>query len=112
MPRHDPDLEALVTGAMPSPRDVEFVVVTHSYAEKQRVAQALVTDRMLWRSKGVEVLGVQLDGRSDQVVVMADEGSSPGLIAQQYGDLVRVVPSIAAPPGKLPDGSVLPTLEQ
>jgi hypothetical protein len=110
--RHDRDLEALVTGAMPAPGDVEFVVVTHSYAEKQRVAQQIRDESMLWRSKGVQVLWVTLDGRSDQVVVMADEGSSPGLIAQQYGDIVRVVPSIAGAPGKLPDGTTLPTLHQ
>lgn len=110
--RHDPDLEALVTGAMPAPGDVEFVVVSHSYAEKQRIVQQILEQRMLWRSKGVEVLGVRLDGRSDQVVVMADEGGSPGLIAQQYGDIVRVVPTIAGSPGKLPDGSTLPTLQR
>lgn len=110
--RHDPDLEALVTGAMPAPGDVEFVVVTHSYEEKQRVAQQIRAEQMLWRSKGVQVLGVTLDGRSDQVVVLADEGSSPGLIAQQYGDVVRVVPAIAGAPGKLPDGTTLPTLHK
>jgi hypothetical protein len=110
--RHDPDLEALVTGAMPAPGDVEFVVVAHSYAEKQKIVQEILDQRMLWRSKGVEVLGVTLDGRSDQVVVMADEGSSRGLIAQQYGDIVRVVPAIAGAPGKLPDGTTLPTLHQ
>lgn len=110
--RHDPDLEALVTGAMPAPGDVEFVVVTHSYADKQKIAQEILGQRLLWRSKGVEVLGVTLDGRSDQVVVMADEGSSPGLIAKQYGDVVRVVPAIAGAPGKLPDGTTLPTLHQ
>ena len=43
---------------------------------------------------------------------MADEGSSSGLIAQQYGDIVRVVPSTRTPPGKLPDGSTLPPLQQ
>ncbi|MBC9823827.1 hypothetical protein [Terrabacter sp. MAHUQ-38] len=110
--RHDPELEALVTGAMPAPGDVEFVVVTHSYAEKQRVAQQIRDEALLWRSKGVNILGVTLDGRSDQVVVMADEGSSAGLIAQQYGDVVRVVPAIAGAPGKLPDGTTLPTLHQ
>ena len=40
------------------------------------------------------------DARSDRVVVLADEGSSPGLIAQQYGDIVRVVPSHAGGPGQ------------
>ena len=110
--RHDADLEALVTGAMPAPGDVEFVVVTHSYAEKENIAQQILRERMQWRSKGVEVLGVRLDGRSDQVVVMADEGSSPGLVARQYGDVVRVVPAIAGAPGKLPDGTTLPTLHQ
>jgi hypothetical protein len=110
--RHDPDLEALVTRAMPSPSDVEFVVMKHTLAEKQKVAQEIVDQRMLWRSKGIEIIAVTQDARTDQVVVMADEGSSPGLVAQQYGDIVRVVPSKQAAPGKLPDGSTLPTLQQ
>ncbi len=106
--RHDPALEAFVASAMPSPTDVEFVVMRHSLAEKQKVAKEIVDQRMLWRSKGIEIIAVTQDARSDRVVVMADEGSSPGLIAQQYGDIVRVVPSTPAAPGKLPDGSTLP----
>jgi hypothetical protein len=110
--RRDPALEALVTGAMPSPGDVEFVVARHSYAEKARVLQEISDQRAAWRAKGVEVIGVTMDGRGDAVVVLADEGGSPGLVAQRYGDLVRVVPSKAGPTGKLPDGTTLPTLEQ
>ena len=101
-----------MTSAMPAAGDVDFVVVAHSYAEKQRVAREIESQKLLWRSRGVEVLGTMLDGRSDQVVVYADEGSATGLIAQQYGDIVRVVPSLAGPPGKLPDGTTLPTLHQ
>ena len=110
--RHDSDFEAFVANAMPSPTDVEFVVMRHSLAEKEKVAKEIVDQRTLWRSKGIEIIAVTQDGRSDQVVVMADEGSSHGLIAQQYGDIVRVVPSTRTAPGKLPDGSTLPTLEQ
>ena len=110
--RHDPQLEALVRGAMPSPGDVDFVVVKHSYAEKARVLQQIRSEREAWRAKGVEVLGVSMDARSDTVAVLADEGGSPGLLAQRYGDLVRVVPSTAVPTGKLPDGSTLPTLQR
>jgi len=96
---------------MPSPTDVEFVVMRQSLAEKQKVAREIVDQRMLWRAKGIEIVGVTQDARSDRVVVMADEGSSPGLIAQQYGDIVRVVPSTPAA-GKLPDGSTLPPLQK
>jgi hypothetical protein len=110
--RHDPGLEALVTAAMPSPGDVEFVVVDNSYAEKQKIAQEIMAERMLWRSKGVEILGVVLDGRSDSVVVMADEGTAPGLLVREYGDVVRVVPSVAGTTPKLPNGSTLPTLQR
>ena len=110
--RHDPGLEAFVAAAMPSPTDVEFVVMSHSLAEKEKVAKEILDQRMLWRSKGIEIIAVTQDARGDQVVVMADEGSSPGLIAQQYGDIVRVVPSTQTAPGKLPDGSTLPTLQQ
>jgi hypothetical protein len=110
--RHDTALEAFVAGAMPSPTDVEFVVMSHSLAEKQKVAKEIIDQRMLWRSKGIEIIAVTQDARSDRVVVLADEGSSPGLIAQQYGDIVRVVPSTPATPGKLPDGSTLPPLQR
>ncbi|WP_020142516.1 hypothetical protein [Terracoccus sp. 273MFTsu3.1] len=110
--RHDPDLEAFVAAAMPSPTDVEFVVMKHTLAEKEKVAKEIVDQRMLWRSKGIEIIAVTQDARADQVLVMADEGSSPGLIAQQYGDIVRVVPSTPTPPGKFPDGSTLPPLQQ
>lgn len=110
--RHDPALEAFVARAMPSPTDVEFVVMSHSLEEKQKVAKEIVDQRMLWRSKGIQIIAVLQDARTDQVVVMADEGASPGLIEQQYGDIVRVVPSTQTAPGKLPDGSTLPPLQQ
>ncbi|GAB3872099.1 hypothetical protein GCM10028802_04400 [Terrabacter terrigena] len=110
--RHDPSLERLVRGAMPSPGDVDFVVVKHSYAEKARVLQQIGSEREAWRAKGIQVLGLAMDARSDTVVVLADEGGSPGLLAQRYGDLVRVVPSTAIPTGKLPDGSTLPPLQR
>ncbi len=110
--RHDPDLEAFVTRAMPSPTDVEFVVMSHSLEEKQKIAKEIVDQRMLWRSRGIEIIAVTQDARSDQVVVMADEGTSPGLIEQQYGDIVRVVPSTQTAPGKRPDGGTLPTMQQ
>lgn len=110
--RHDPALEAFVARAMPSPTDVDFVVMSHSLQEKERVAKEIVDQRILWRSKGVQIIAVTQDARTDQVVVMADEGASPGLIEQQYGDIVRVVPSTRTAPGKLPDGSTLPPLQQ
>ncbi|MGO4663678.1 hypothetical protein AB4Z14_17570 [Terrabacter sp. 2TAF16] len=110
--RHDPDLEAFVAAAMPSPTDVEFVVMKHTLAEKEKVAKEIVEQRMLWRSKGIEIIAVTQDARTDRVLVMADEGSSAGLIAQQYGDIVRVVPATQTPPGKFPDGSTLPPLQQ
>jgi len=106
--RHDPDLEAFVTRAMPAPNDVEFVVMKHSLEEKQKVAKEIVDQRILWRSKGIEIIAVSQDPRRDQVVVVADEGSAPGLIAAQYGDIVRVVPGTPTAPGKLPDGTTLP----
>lgn len=110
--RHDPTLESLVRGAMPSPGDVTFVVVEHSYAEKARVLQEIGSEREAWRSKGVDVVGLSMDARADVVVVLADEGASPGLLAQRYGDLIRVVPSSAVPTDKLPDGSTLPPLQR
>ncbi|MGW5240995.1 hypothetical protein ACWEOW_18835 [Monashia sp. NPDC004114] len=105
----NPALEALVRGAMPSPSDVEFTTATHSFAQKEQVAQQVVDDTAFWRSQGVEVYSVRQDGRADQVVVVADEGSTPGVIARHYGDIVRVVPASPAPP-TAPNASSLPNL--
>ncbi|HSU73318.1 MAG TPA: hypothetical protein VLI66_00145 [Terrabacter sp.] len=109
--RHDPGLESFVAGAMPAPTDVEFVIRSHTFAQKQKVAREIVDQRELWRSKGVEIVGVTQDGRSDQVVVVAD-GSSTGLLVQQYGDIVRVEPPTPAPLGKVPGGGTLPPLQR
>jgi hypothetical protein len=103
--RRDPALEALVSGAMPSPGDVEFRTVTHSYAAKRAVADRIVADAPLWRAQGVDITGVRIDGRSDRVVVSAVEGLAPGVLARHYGpDLVSV--EVPADTGKQPDGTV------
>jgi len=105
--RSDPALEALVTGAMPKPGDVEFRTVTHSYAAKRAVLDQIVADAPQWRAQGVDITGVRIDGRSDRVVVSAVEGLSPGVLARHYGpDLVSV--EVAADTGKLPDGTLSP----
>lgn len=106
--RHDAALEAYVRQAMPSPDDVDFVVVTHSLAEKQRVANEIVDERMLWRSKGIQVVGAKFDARLDVVDVLVDGDDPQGLLAQRYGTIVRVVPGTPGTPGKLPDGSTVP----
>lgn len=111
--RRDGALERLVTGAMPSPGDVEFVLAQHSFAEKQRVAAAIVGAMEALRSQGVLVREVRLDGRTDRVVVTADEGTSPGLLARTYGaDLVSVIPTATLPTVTLPNGSTPPPLQR
>ena len=110
--RHDPTLEAFVTGAMPAPADVEFVIRSHPFTEKQRVEQEIVAERNLWRDKGVDVVSVTQDGRADRVVVVVAEGSDQRLLTEKYGDLVRVVIAPANPSGKLPDGRTLPPLQR
>lgn len=110
--RHDPDLEAFVTKAMPAPTDVEFVIRRHSVAEKSRVAQQILDQRTTWREKGVGIVSVTQDGRDDQVLVVVDRGSDPSLLRQQFGDVVRVVLPTQVPQGKLPDGSTLPPLQR
>ena len=103
--RPDPALEALVTGAMPSPGDVEFATVANSYAVKRAVADQIVADAPQWRAQGVDITGVRIDGRSDRVVVAAVEGLTPGVLARHYGPgLVSV--EVAADTGKLPDGTI------
>ena len=83
--RHAPDpaLEALVTGAMPSPGDVQFVTVANSYAVKRAVLDQIVADAPQWRAQGVDITGVRIDSRSDRVVVSAVEGLTPGVLARQ-----------------------------
>ncbi|WP_404388923.1 hypothetical protein [Humibacillus xanthopallidus] len=103
--RSDPALEALVTGAMPSPGDAEFATVANSYAVKRAVADQIVADAPQWRAQGVDITGVRIDARSDRVVVAAVEGLSPGVLARHYGPgLVSV--EVAADTGKLPDGTI------
>ncbi len=103
--RSDPALEALVTGAMPAPGDVEFATVANSYAVKRAVADQIVADAPQWRTQGVDITGVRIDARSDRVVVAAVEGLTPGVLARHYGPgLVSV--EVAADTGKLPDGTI------
>ena len=103
--RSDPALESLVTGAMPSPGDVEFATVANSYAVKRAVADQIVADAPQWRAQGVDITGVRIDARSDRVVVAAVEGLTPGVLARHYGPgLVSV--EVAADTGKLPDGTI------
>ena len=109
--RRDPSLESLVTGAMPS-GSVRFVDASHTWAEKVRVAQQVRDDSPALRAQGVVVHGVGIDARGDRVVVAADERSAPGTLEQRYGDIVRVVATVASVPGKLPNGGTLPTLQQ
>ena len=102
--RADPALEALVTGAMPSPGDVEFATVANSYAVKRAVADQVVADAPQWRAQGVDITEVRIDARTDRVVVAAVEGLTPGVLARHYGPgLVSV--EVAADNGKLPDGT-------
>ncbi len=108
--RGDASLESFVEGAMPS-GSVRFVPATHTWAEKVRVAQQVRDDAPALRAQGIVVHGVGIDARSDRVVVSADEGRTPGALVQRYGDVVQVVATTALLPGKLPDGSTLPTLQ-
>ncbi len=112
--RPDPALEALVTGAMPAPGDVEFREVAHTSAEKLRLAAQIEADTALWRAKGVTLEKVEVDARTDRVVVTI--APAPGTTAghalttsleikRKYGiDLVTVVQAVAipAPGGTLP----------
>jgi len=110
--RRDAALESFVTASMPSPDDVAFTIATHTFTEKDQLAQQVLRDSAFWRSQGVEIYAVRQDGRADQVVVLADERATPGVIVRRYGDLVRVVPSTAAPSVTAPGGSTLPTLQR
>lgn len=110
--RRDPQLEATVTAAFPDPADVSFTVATNSIASKRAVLERIRQDTAGWQSSGISIVRVDLDGRSDRVVVVArPRGGDPAaldVITQRYGaGLVRVVADLA-PTGKLPDGSTIP----
>ena len=107
--RHDPDLEAYVTAAMP-PGSVRFELAPYTWVAKEQVAAQVRADTQIWAADGVRILAVQIDSRSDRVVVTADEGSTPGRVAGRYGAIVRVVAATAEP--TLPDGGTLPTLQR
>jgi hypothetical protein len=109
---HDPALETFVAGAMPARTDVEFVIRSHPFTEKQRIERKIVAERNLWRDKGVDVVSVAQDGRADQVVVVVAEGSDSAMVTQRYGDVVRVVLASPSSSGKLPDGRTLPPLQR
>lgn len=110
--RPDREVELLVRTAMPTPDDVSFVIAEHSIAEKEALAARIAADSSALRAEGITILAVRLDGRTDRVVVVADEGASPGRLAARYGSLVTVVPGVAEGGGKLPDGSTLPTIQK
>lgn len=111
--RPDPALEALVRGAMPSPSDVQFVTATNSLAAKQKVAGSIREADGDLRSAGVQVTGIRLDGRTDRVIVSTTPGSTPGVLEERYGATIVTTKVVAVtPPGKLPNGSTLPTLQR
>lgn len=111
--RADAGLEALVRGAMPAASDVRFVRAANSLAAKQRVMAAINRDVPRLRGRGVTVISVGMDARKDRVVVVANEGSSPGLIERTYGTgLVDVIATTVGSTGKLPNGATLPPLQR
>jgi hypothetical protein len=107
--RKDPDLETYVRSAMPD-GSVRFASAPYTWAEKERTAAQVRADVPDWASEGVRILGVAIDSRLDRVVVLADEGGTPGRIEQRYGDIVRVV--YQTEPAVPSDGATLPTLQR
>lgn len=88
--RRHPELEALVITLMPDPADVSFEVVANTALRKQEVAAQVTADAVQWRTKGVTVVGVRLDGRADRVVVSVRERGGVAAIEDRYGkDIVR-----------------------
>ncbi|MEO7752444.1 MAG: hypothetical protein ABIS35_03450 [Terracoccus sp.] len=110
--RRDPQLEATVAAAFPAAADVSFAVAPNSIATKRAVMERIRQDTAQWAASGITIDGVDLDGRSDRVVVRArPRGGDPATldaVTQRYGaGLVQVVPDLT-PTGKLPDGSTIP----
>ncbi len=110
--RRDPQLEATIASVFPDPADVSFTVAANSVGAKRAVMERVRQDTAEWAASGITLRSVELDGRSDRVVVTARPASGDpaalDAITQRYGaGLVQVVPDLT-PTGKRPDGSTFP----
>ncbi len=117
--RSDAALEAMVRSAVPggsgsgSGSGVEYRTVAHSIRELRGVVTKVDSERISLQAKGVSVLGVRIDARTNRVVVTAS-GDDHGLLGRFVGgDLVTVVVDTSHTPGPmLPGGSTLPPLQR
>jgi hypothetical protein len=104
--RADLGLEAAVTAGLPAGTDVEYRTVPHSIAQLDGAARQIESARADLQTQGVTVLGVQVEPRSNRVLVTS-QGPDHGLVAALVGgDLVQVLAitahAPAAPPPTVP----------
>jgi hypothetical protein len=98
--RRDAALEALVTGAMPAPDDVDFVVVQHSYADKAALVDRIWAESAALQRDGILIVSVDQDFKADRVVVAAAGADVVDRLTSRYGpDWVTVTAVPKGPEG-------------
>lgn len=110
--RADPGLEAAVAAGLPAGTDVEYRTVAHSIAQLDDAAGRVNAAQADLQSQGVTVLGIQVQPRSNRVLVTT-RGSDHGLVQSLVGgDLVVVLAVTADAPTTLLPGVPLPPTTQ
>jgi hypothetical protein len=109
MTRADAALERAVAAGLPAGTVVEYRTVAHSFRELDDAANRLEAARADLQVKGVTVLGIKVEPRTNRVLVTT-KGADHGVVQSLVGaDLVRVLaimphapatllPSVPAPP--------------
>ncbi|MDN5797368.1 MAG: alpha-lytic protease prodomain-containing protein [Intrasporangium sp.] len=111
--RPDAELEAMVRSNVPAGSDIEFRTVTHSIRQLRDAVATIDAARVGLQVKGVAVLGVKIDARTNRVVVTT-MGKPHGVIESLVGpDLVTILVDTSHTPGRmLPGGSTLSPLQR
>lgn len=100
--RADAGLEGAVAAGLPAGTDVEYRTVSHSIRELDDAASQLEASRADLQAQGVTVLGIEVEPRTNRVLVIT-RGPDHGLVAALVGsDLVQVMAVTAQGPATLP----------
>jgi hypothetical protein len=110
--RADAELERAVSDGLPSGTDVAYRTVAHSIRELDDTASRLEAARADLQSQGVTVLGIQVEPRTNRVLVTT-QGPDHGAVQSLVGaDLVWVLANKPqAPTTRLPSSPVAPTTQ-
>jgi hypothetical protein len=110
--RADAELGRAVADGLPSGTAVEYRTVAHSIRQLDDAANRVEAARADLQSQGVTVLGIQVEPRSNRVLVTT-KGPDHGLVQSLVGgDLVVVLAVTADAPTTLLPGVPLPPTTQ